>query len=46
MNTHEDRLKIEDTARGGKLARSGRKQVRRYSNKKADRFKKAQAKRG
>lgn len=46
MFTHEDKKDLNDTSHGGKLAGKGKKRAKRYSNKKADKFRKAQTKRG
>lgn len=45
MHIHEDKKDMDDTSHGGKLAGKGKKLSKKKSNKKMDRFRKAQAKR-
>lgn len=46
MFTHEDKTDINDTKHSAKLAAAGKKRVKKYSNKKADKFRKSGVKRG
>jgi hypothetical protein len=46
MNVHEDKTPMDSTKHGGKLAAKGKSGMKKFVNKKADRFRKSQAKRG